>query len=184
MRDEVFVDAELAAVGMAAEKQRKSQFSGGENLGWIVGDCKRKPAGDGCFFANCGKNVFGITRADDAEIGADITVFVDQPLNGDICASFGCVREIDGIVISENAEGSEFCGPGGGESFEGLQCGVFIAAAVHDVAGEENEVCGGSTQCEHGFAELRGDGAAAADVEISEVEDAETVELRGDFGMG
>lgn len=60
---------------------------------------------------------------------------------------------------------------------------MFIAATVHDVTGEEDQVGGGSTQGEHGFAELRGDGAAAADVEVGEVEDAQAVELRRDFGM-
>ncbi len=60
---------------------------------------------------------------------------------------------------------------------------MFIASAVHDVACEENQIGGGATQGEHGFAELRGDWAAAADVEVGEVEDSEAVELGRDFGV-
>ena len=60
---------------------------------------------------------------------------------------------------------------------------MFIATAVHEVASEEDQVCRSAAQGEHGFAKLGGDGAAAANMKIADVEDAEAVERGRDFGM-
>lgn len=175
----------MAAVRVACEDEVNAEVREHDAFGWVMGECqhKRLAGSVGGLTGGCAdrKTVLGKRTAREHEAGRWAEGGLVEPMNaGD---ASGLLAEASGIVITEDPEGPETGPPGTGKLPEDSKSVVVALGPVGVIAGEGDEIDRG---CGEVFCELLPDPGGCpptAEVQISEMEDLQPVEVVGNRGM-